>query len=184
MHTPSTPTVNAPASATDPRYSTSGILNAQIKEKNRQGLLSTYGGRTGSTMNINKFADAKNYMRDPSAMPQLEALSRLYADAAAKAGAKGVAGRTTHSRTKATDAIDAYNQSVDSVNNYLKSYGVNDSGLNKAQGAHNVDKRIGHDDDFRAKNRGEIQAGVASAGQSGDIFNKVADAAKKQKKAA
>lgn len=180
-HTPSTPKVTQPASATDPRYSTSGILNAQLKEKNRQGLLSTLGGRTGEAMNINKFADAKSAMRDPSAMPALEQLARLYADAATKASAKGVNNKDTSDYNKAAKNIRAYNESVDAVSNYLKQYGMQDPNLVKGEGAHNSDTRAFHDSNYGAKNKGEIKQGVANVGKSGEVFNELEKEAKKQK---
>lgn len=185
MHTPSTPKVNSPASATDPRYSTSGILNAQLKEKNRQGLLSTFGGRTGRDMDINKFADAKNYMRNPSAVSALEALSRLYADAANKGAARGVTNDNHDlSRHDAKKNMGKYNDSVDAVNNYLKQYNVEGSGLTKASGLHNADQRVGHNDNWVAYNKDDIKANLNSAGESGEVFNQVAENAKKQKQAA
>lgn len=183
MHTPSTPEVQAPASATDPRYSTSGILNAQLKEKNRQGLLSTLGGRTGQGFDVNKFADIKAEARDPRAIPVLEQLSKLYADVSAKSKAGGVTYNTTHSRTKSQGNIDAYNQSVDAVNNYLKQYGVEKSGVVKAGRVDNKDERAFHDDDFAAKNRSEVQKSVDSLGNSGKAFNDVEQQIKKQKPA-
>ena len=181
MHTPSTPEVNTPASATDPRYSTSGILNAQIKEKNRQGLLSTFGGRTGRDMDINKFADAKNYARDPSAVPMLETLSRLYSDAAAKSRANGVGNKNTSHFSTSAQNIGAYNESVDAVNNYLKSYGVESGKLTKASGSHNYDKRVGHSDNFGARNMDDVNASIAKTGQTGETFNEVEKQVKKQK---
>lgn len=183
MHTPSTPEVQAPASATDPRYSTSGVLNAQLKEKNRQGLLSTLGGRSGRVMDINKFADEKISMRDSRAVPILEQLSKLYADVAKKAEARGVTYNTTHNEDKSQQNIDAYNQSVDAVNNYLKQYGVKNSNIVKAGDADNKDERAFHDDDFAAKNRSEVQKSVDSLGNSGKAFNDVEQQIKKQKTA-
>ena len=180
-HTPSTPKVTQPASATDPRYSTSGILNAQLKEKNRQGLLSTLGGRTGTAMDINRFADAKSAMRDPSAMPALEQLSRLYADAATKASAKGVANDKTSDYNKSAKHIDAYNESVDAVSNYLKQYGMKDPNLVKGEGAHNFDKRAMHSSNYGASNKKEIKQGVANIGKSGEVFNELEKEVKKQK---
>lgn len=182
MHTPSTPEVQAPASATDPRYSTSGILNSQIKEKNRQGLLSTLGGRDGSFLDINKFAEIKKEARDPRAVPVLEQLSKMYADVAQKSKAGGVV-RDTHSKGKSIHSIEKYNESVDAVNNYLKQYGVKDSGAVKAGVYHNYDKRALHDDDYAAKNRGEVKKSVDSLGNSGKVFNDVEQQIKKQKTA-
>ena len=181
MHTPSTPEVKQPASATDPRYSTSGILNAQIKEKNRQGLLSTFGGRTGRDVNINKFADAKNYARDPSAVPMLEKLARLYSDAAAKSQAQGVGNSNTKHHSTSARNIGAYNESADAVNNYLKSYGVESGKLTKASDSHNYDKRSFHSDNFGAGNAGDVNASVAKAGQTGEAFNELEKQVKKQK---
>ena len=103
-HTPSTPEVKQPLSATDPRFSTSGILNAHIKEKNRQGLLSTYGGRTGEAMDINKFANKKIEMRDPSAVPVLEQLAKYYS-----------AARTNNDKGN----TDAYNENVQNISDFL-----------------------------------------------------------------
>ena len=180
MHTPSTPQVQAPASATDPRYSTSGILNAQLKEKNRQGLLSTLGGRTGQGFDINKFADIKAEARDPRAIPVLEQLSKMYADVAKKSNAGGVTYNTTHNKDKSQRNIDAYNQSVDAVNNYLKQYGVKDSGVVKAGKVENKDERTFHDDDYAAKNRGEVKKSIDSLGNSGQTFNSVEQQVKKQ----
>lgn len=183
MHTPSTPEVQAPASATDPRYSTSGILNAQIKEKNRQGLLSTLGGRDGRILDINKFANEKISMRDPRAIPVLEQLSKLYADVAQKSNADGVTYNTTRGKDKSQKNIDVYNESVDAVNNYLKQYGVKDSGVVKAGKTENKDTRVFHDDDYAAKNRGEVRESVNSLGESGKVFNDVEQQIKKQKPA-
>lgn len=182
MHTPSTPEVQAPASATDPRYSTSGVLNAQLKEKNRQGLLSTLGGRSGRIMDINKFADEKISMRDSRAVPILEQLSKLYADVAQKSSAGGVVS-TTHNKDKSQKNIDAYNQSVDAVNNYLKQYGVENSNTVKAGGRENKDERPFHDDDYAAKNRKEVEKSVDNLGNSGKAFNDVEQQIKKQKTA-
>lgn len=119
MHTPSAPTpqVQQPASATDPRFSTSGILNAQTKEKNRQGLLSTYGGRTGEVLNVNKFADKKIEERNPSAVGVLEKAARLYQNAKNSAGDVNRAGE--------------YNANVDALNKLYASYG-DKSNLEKA----------------------------------------------------
>lgn len=182
MHTPSTPEVQAPASATDPRYSTSGVLNAQIKEKNRQGLLSTLGGRNGSFLDINKFANEKISMRDPRAVPILEQLSKLYADVSEKSKSGGVI-KDTHSSPQSQEKIDAYNKSVDAVNSYLKQYGVEKSNVVKAEGPENKDKRIFHDADYAAKNREEVKKSVDSLGSSGKAFNDVEQQIKKQKPA-
>jgi hypothetical protein len=179
LHTPSAPQVQEPASATDPRYSTSGILNAQLKEKNRQGLLSTLGGRTGQGFDVNKFVDIKAEARDSRAIPVLEQLSKMYADVAQKSKAKGVI-NDTHSKGKAEKNINAYNQSVDAVNNYLKQYGVENSNVVKVGGMHNYDKRALHDDDYAAKNRDEIKKSVDSLGNSGQTFNDVEQQVKKQ----
>lgn len=182
MHTPSTPEVQAPASATDPRYSTSGVLNAQIKEKNRQGLLSTFGGRTGSFLDVNKFADEKISMRDPRAVPILEQLSKLYANVSEKSKSSGVI-KDTHSSPQSQENIDNYNKSVDAVNSYLKQYGVEKSGVVKAENTENKDTRVFHDDDYAAKNREEVKKSVDSLGNSGKAFNDVEQQIKKQKPA-
>ena len=181
MHTPSTPEVKQPASATDPRFSTSGILNAQLKEKNRQGLLSTYGGRTGEVMNINKFADQKISDRNPRAVSALEHLSRLYADAAYKSRLHGVDNSGTSDFGTAANNVNAYNKSVDAVNNYLKSYGVESGKLTKAGGVQNYDKRSFHSDDFVASNKGEVQASVSKLGSTGETFNELEKQVKKNK---
>lgn len=174
MHTPSTPKVNQPASATDPRYSTSGILNAQTKERNRQGLLSTYGGRTGRDIDINKFADAKINMRNPSAVSALETLSRLYAGVKSSGNEKGLAhGKVDPASYEGRST--KYNNSVDAVNNYLASYNVKDTSLTKAS------DKMHH---ARAENKYDIRASVDNIGKSGEIFNQVADVAKKQKQPA
>ena len=173
-HTPSAPQVTAPASATDPRYSTSGILNAQIKEKNRQGLLSTYGGRAGKAMDINKFANAKINMRDPSAVSILEQLSDLYSNVAKNSQAKGVGNNDTSSKRTAKANIATYNASIDQVNNMLSSYKVQDSqGLTKAGSAHNFDKRTLHDNNYAANNYKEVDKAVANMGATGQTFNDV-----------
>ena len=183
LHTPSTPEVKAPASATDPRYSTSGILNAQIKEKNRQGLLSTLGGRNGRFLDVNKFANEKISMRDPRAIPVLEQLSKLYADVSEKVKADGVTYNTSHGKERSKKNIEAFNESVDAVNNYLKQHGVESSNIVKAGRAENKDDRIFHDDDYAAKNRWEVQKSVDSLGKSGKAFNDVEQQIKKQKPA-
>lgn len=183
MHTPSTPEVQSPASATDPRYSTSGILNAQIKEKNRQGLLSTFGGRDGRFLDVNKFANEKISMRDSRAVPILEQLSKLYADVSERVKADGVTYNTSHGKERSQKNIERYNESVDAVNNYLKQYGVENSNIVKAEGTENKDKRIFHDDDYAAKNRGDVQKSVDSLGSSGKAFNDVEQQIKKQKTA-
>lgn len=181
MHTPSVPEVQQPASATDPRFSTSGILNAQLKEKNRQGLLSTYGGRTGKLLNINKFADQKISERNPSAVSALEHLSRMYADVANKSKAYGVLNDNTKDFGTAATNVNTYNQSVDAVNNYLKSYGVKGGEVAKASGVHNYDQRRFHDDNFGAANKGQIQDSVNKLGSSGETFNELEKQVKKQK---
>lgn len=178
-HTPSAPKVTAPASATDPRFSTSGILNAQIKEQNRQGILSTFGGRTGQIMDINKFANKKIAMRDPSAMPILEKLSKLYANVATKSKAAGVGNKKTSSESKSNRNIGAYNASVDQVNNVLSQYGVKDSqGMVKAESAKNYDKRDLHAPNYGASNQGQVASSVASMGKTGQTFNDVEAAIK------
>ena len=182
MHTPSTPEVQAPASATDPRYSTSGVLNAQLKEKNRQGLLSTLGGRNGRFLDVNKFADEKISMRDSRAVPILEQLSKLYADVSEKSKSGGVV-NTTHSEHKSKQNIAAYNESVDAVNNYLKQYGVEKSNVVKAGKVENKDERTFHDDDYAAKNKDAVQKSVNDLGSSGKAFNDVEQQIKKQKPA-
>lgn len=179
LHTPSAPTVESPASATDPRYSTSGILNAEIKEKYRQGMMSNYSGRTGNYLDINKFANIKNERKDPIATSILEKLSALYKDVADKSNAAGV-GKTTHGKDVAKTNIQTYNESVDAVNNFLKSYDVENSNVVKAGRTHNYDKRIVHDDDYAAINKGEINESVKNLGKSGDVFNEVATNVKKR----
>ena len=177
MHTPSTPKVNSPASATDPRYSTSGILNAQTKERNRQGLLSTYGGRTGQDIDINKFADAKINMRNPSAVSALESLSKLYSNVAQAGNQKGVGyGKTGAS--KATARINEYNKNVDAVNNYLSNYGTKDKNIVKAQDAR-ITGTVG-----RATNKREVGNYLNNMGSSSEVFNEVAENIKKQKQPA
>jgi len=186
LHTPSTPRVNQPASATDPRYSTSGILNAQTKERNRQGLLSTYGGRTGRDVDINKFADAKINMRNPSAVSALESLSRLYGGVASAASARGVNNKDTSSWSTSAANINKYNENVNAVNSYLSSYGLsNKSGLVKASGSHNYDKRIGHSDNFGARNMGDVASSVNNlANSTAETFNELEKTVKKQKQPA
>lgn len=181
MHTPSTPTVSQPASATDPRYSTSGILNAQLKEKNRQGLMSTHGGRSGHMMNINKFADQKISMRDPSAISALENLSRMYSDVSEKSKLRGVDNADTSTKKTAKKNIAEYNQSVDSINNYLKSYGISETGAEKAGRAHNFDKRTLHDNNYGATNKDSVKSSVSNLGSSGEAFNQLEEKVKKQK---
>ena len=187
-HTPSTPTVTPPASATDPRYSTSGILNNQIKEKNRQGLLSTYGGRTGKRFDINKFAENKISMRDPSAVPLLEQLAKYYADA----GRKGSNLVTNGSTASAEAGKNIYNQSVDKVNNLLSEYGVKDSGLTKAGKTTRTGVEWNHTLYYNKKgaqvkgftygteNADEVRAKANKIGATGEIFNQVAESAKKK----
>lgn len=186
LHTPSTPQVQQPASATDPRYSTSGILNAQIKEKNRQGLLSTYSGRTGRDVDINKFADQKISARNPSAVSALEHLSRMYSGVARSASALGVNNENTSDFGTAATNINKYNESVSAVNNYLSSYGLSKkSGVVKAQGAHNYDKRRGHSDNFGASNKDEIASSVNNlANSTANTFNELEKTVKKQKQPA
>jgi len=190
LHTPSTPTVNQPASATDPRFSTSGILNAHIKEQNRQGLLSTYGGRTGQTMNINKFAEKKIYSRDPSAVPVLEKLAQLYKTASDKSNAPGVGNDNTSSKSKAKRNIAAYNESVDAIDAFLASYSTDSkSNLTKSTGAQkaeqplNYDNRVVHANNYGAGNKNEIKTSVNNVGiNTAEVFNQVAAKAKKQNK--
>lgn len=186
MHTPSTPKVNQPASATDPRYSTSGILNAQTKERNRQGLLSTYGGRTGRDMDINKFADAKADARNPVAVSALESLARLYGGVASSASARGVNNKDTSHRSTSAANINKYNENVNAVNSYLSSYGLSKkSGVVAAQGSHNYDKRTGHSDNFGARNKDEIASSVNNLGNNTvDTFNELEKTVKKQKQPA
>ena len=180
-HTPSTPTVTPPASATDPRYSTSGILNNQIKEKNRQGLLSTFGGRTGKQFDINKFAENKISMRDPSTVPLLEQIAQMYNKAVKAGQAQGVSNSDTSSHEVAVNNMNAYNNEVNKINSVLASYGTT-SGLTKAGGLENYDKRQLHGDNFGAVNKDKVGNSLNSAGRSGDIFNQVAEGAKKKLK--
>lgn len=182
LHTPSTPEVKQPASATDPRFSTSGILNAQNKEKNRQGLFSTYGGRTGEAMDINKFANQKISMRDPSAVSVLEKVASLY----------NVARNTAGDASKASQ----YNASVDALNKIYSAYGEKNN-LEKADvetkkkyvsvgpsapgsvGAPYT-KEI---TEYNFKNKDAINNVISKLGSSGEEFNKLAEKIKKQKKA-
>lgn len=181
-HTPSTPEPKQPASATDPRYSTSGILNSRIKEKYRQGLLSTYGGRTGKAMNINKFANIKTSMRDPSAVPILEKLARMYGDVEVNASRRGVDNKNTSSSSRASKNINAYNDSVQQINNLLASYGATDKqGLTKASDAHNFDDRSLHNDNYGAKNRKDVKKSVANIGATGETFNDLEKIIKEKK---
>lgn len=181
MHTPSAPEVKAPASATDPRYSTSGILNAEIKEKYRQGMLSNYSGRTGNFLDINKFANIKNERNDPRATSVLEKLSSLYAEAAKRSHERGVDNSNTAHESTAEKHIAYYNESVDAVNNYLKQYGVDDSGLVKGGRTHNYDKRkLVHDNNEGAVNKDEIKKSVDNLSKTGDVFNSVAEQYKKK----
>jgi hypothetical protein len=184
LHTPSAPTVESPASATDPRYSTSGILNAEIKEKYRQGMLSNYSGRTGNFLDINKFANIKNERNDPRAVSILEKVSALYAEAAKRSHGRGVDNSNTAHEGTAEKNIRYYNESVDAVNNYLKQYGVDDSGLVKGGRTHNYDKRqFVHDNNEGAANKDEIKKSVDSIGKTGDVFNSVAEQYKKKNQA-
>ena len=182
MHTPSAPTVESPASATDPRYSTSGILNAEIKEKYRQGMLSNYSGRTGNFLDINKFANIKNERNDPRAVSILEKVSSLNAEAAKRSHWRGV-GTETSSKGVVDGNIMFYNESVDADNNYLKQYGVDDSGLVKAGHMHDYDKRIFHERDYAASNKNKINESVENLSKSGDVFNSVAEQYKKKNQA-
>ena len=179
-HTPSVPEVKQPASATDPRYSTSGILKSQIKEKNRQGLLSTYGGRTGAAMDINKYTEAKMEQRDSSAMPLLEKLAKLYASAG-----------------KNTENANAFNNNVNQINSLLSSYGQN-SGLSSAQKETRMKKeyagsgwsgpgtgggsRYKRTTEEYVANADQLKQQVANLGKSGQQFNDIEAAAKRQKK--
>lgn len=178
-HTPSTPEVKQPLSATDPRFSTSGILNAHNKEKNRQGLLSTYGGRTGEAMDINKFAENKISMRDPSAVPVLEQLAKYYS-----------AARTNNAKGN----TDAYNKNVQNISDFLSGYGAKDAGLQKA----NVEKKTittpytswsgpgTNHTSYRREvvttvtNQDAINKSMDNINKQTEIFNQVAKNAKKQ----
>lgn len=180
MHTPSTPTVTPPASATDPRYSTSGILNARIKEANRQGLLSTYGGRTGANMDINKFANNKINMRDPSLMPILENIAKTYNKAVQSGKARGVSNNATSSKSTAKHNTATYNAAVDDINKLLEGYGTK-TNLTKASGTHNYDKRALHSSNYGASNAGEVNESISNAGKASQIFNDVEASAKGKK---
>ena len=178
-HTPSTPTVTPPASATDPRYSTSGILNNQIKEKNRQGLLSTYGGRTGEAMDINKFANKKINMRDASVLPAMEQIARMYGNVVNKSKLAGVSNDGTSSKSTAARNVQSYNASVDDLNRVLASYGAKESEFVKGGGTYNFDKRTFHADNYGAVNNAQVANAAANIGANSEQFN---DLEKKIKK--
>lgn len=183
-HTPSIPAVEVPESATNPRFSTSGILNAHLKEKYRQGLLSNYTGRTGNMYyDINKFANAKINRRDPSALAALEHLAKLYGDVANKSKLAGVGNSDTSSGDEASANQKQYNDSINAVNNYLKSYNLTDKqGMTKAGENKNYDERSFHQKNYGAANAGEVKESVANIGKTGETFNDLEAAYKKQQK--
>lgn len=179
MNTPSTPEVKQPASATDPRFSTSGILNAQLKEKNRQGLLSTYGGRDGKILDVNKFTENKIEMRDTRAVSAIEQLANLY---------RNVANNNTGRVADTGKTVNA----IDAVNNYLKSHGVNkENELVKPEVETVTGVSINPLSTYgltsirkfsRIKNQGDVNNAINKIGESGDVFNELAKQIKKQPK--
>lgn len=151
--------------------------------------MSNYTGRMGKYYDINKFADAKINRRDPGALSVLEHLAKLYGDVSNKSKLAGVGNSNTSNSREAAANINAYDQSIDAVNNYLKSYNVTDKqGLAKSgtgvagRKTINNDSRLGHSKNYSAANAGEINDSVANMGKTGETFNDLEAAYKKQQK--
>ncbi|MBQ2174043.1 MAG: hypothetical protein II453_02870, partial [Alphaproteobacteria bacterium] len=78
---------------------------------------------------------------------------------------------------------------IDAVNKYLKSYNLTDKqGLAKSNTGFlghktvNNDSRLGHSKNYSAANAGEINESVANMGKTGETFNDLEAAYKKQQK--